>query len=78
MVYLWKTGYTLPGVRTGAVLAAGQRPGGYASTSIAFSVTRWDQGLLTAAVTAPTVRVNLVHRLSEELTVGERRTFLST
>lgn len=52
--------------------------GGYMSTSSAFSVTRWDQGLLTAAISAPTVRVNLVHRLSEELTVGEKRTFLST
>lgn len=52
--------------------------GGYMSTSAAFSVTRWDQGLLTAAVSAPTLRVNLVHRLSEELTVGEKQTFLST
>lgn len=52
--------------------------GGYMSTSAAFSVTRWDQGLLTAAIAAPTVRVNLVQRLSEELTVGARRSFLST
>lgn len=52
--------------------------GGYMSTSAAFSVTRWDQGLLTAAIAAPTVRINLVQRLSEELTVGARRSFLST
>lgn len=52
--------------------------GGYMSATAAFSVTRWDQGLLTAAISAPTVRANLVHRLSKELTVGEHRTFLST
>lgn len=49
-----------------------------APVSAAFSATRGDHGILAAAVTAPTVRVNLVRRLSEELTVGERRTFLST
>ncbi|MDE7260554.1 MAG: amylo-alpha-1,6-glucosidase [Oscillospiraceae bacterium] len=52
--------------------------GGYMSASAAFSVTRCDQGILIAAVTAPTERVSLVHRLSEELTLGESQTFLST
>lgn len=52
--------------------------GGYMSTTAAFSVTRGDHGILVAAFTAPTVRFNLVQRLSEELTVGERRIFLST
>ena len=52
--------------------------GGYMSASAAFSVTRCDQSILMAAVTAPNHRVNLVHRLSETLTVGERREFLST
>ena len=51
--------------------------GGFASTSAAFSVTRCDQGLLVAAKT-PNQRFNLVHRLSEELTVGVESTFLST
>lgn len=52
--------------------------GGFASTSAAFSVTRNDQGLLIAARTAPNDRVNLVHRLSETLQVGEASVFLST
>ena len=51
--------------------------GGYASTSAAFSVTRNDQGLLVAART-PNQRFNLVHRLSEKLTVGENTVFLSS
>ena len=52
--------------------------GGYMSASAAFSVTRCDQGMLVAAVTAPNERWTLVHRLSEELSVGEERMFLST
>ena len=52
--------------------------GGYMSASAAFSVTRRDQSILMAAVTPPAKRVNLVHRLSETLAVGERREFLST
>ena len=52
--------------------------GGYASTSAAFSVTRCDQGLLIGAVQAPHHRMTLVHRLSEQLTVGQRRAHLST
>ena len=52
--------------------------GGYMSASAAFSATRCDQAILMAAVTAPIQRVNMVHRLSEELRVGERQTFLST
>ena len=52
--------------------------GGYMSASAAFSVTRCDQGMLVAAVTAPNERWTLVHRLSEELEAGGEGTFLST
>ncbi len=52
--------------------------GGYASLTGAYSVSRCDQGLLVGAVKAPNVRVTLVHRLREQLTVGEKSHFLST
>ena len=52
--------------------------GGFSSTTAAFSVTRNDHGILIAARTAPNDRVNLVHRLSEKLIVGEKEIFLST
>ena len=52
--------------------------GGFSSTTAAFSVTRNDHGILIAARTAPNDRVNLVHRLSEKLTVGKREYWLST
>lgn len=52
--------------------------GGFMSTSAAFSAARCDHSILMAAEAAPNGRVNLVHRLSEELSAGERRTFLST
>lgn len=51
--------------------------GGFMSASSAFSVTRCDQGFLVAAV-SPSRRFTLVHRLSEELKVGDRRCFLSS
>ncbi len=52
--------------------------GGFTSVSAAFSVSRNDQGLLVSARTAPNDRVNLVHRLSERLTVGQEHYWLST
>ena len=52
--------------------------GGYASVTGGFSVPRCDQGLLVAAVKAPNVRINMVHRLSETLTVGDKTLYLST
>lgn len=52
--------------------------GGYMSTTAANSVNRCDQGILVAAVKAPNHRMVLVHRLSEQLTMGERTEFLST
>ena len=52
--------------------------GGYASVTAAWSVNRCDQAVLTAAVSAPNVRISLVHRVSEELTVGEKAYSLST
>jgi len=52
--------------------------GGYMSATAAFSATRLDHSILMEAVTAPTVRYNLVHRLQEKLTAGECEEFLST
>ena len=52
--------------------------GGYLSVSSAFSVNRCDQGILVAAVNVPNKRVNMVHRLSEVLTIGDRAFPLST
>ena len=52
--------------------------GGFSSTTAAFSVTRNDHGILIAARTAPNDRVNLVHRLSERLILGDREFWLST
>jgi hypothetical protein len=45
--------------------------GGYCSTTGAFSTPRCDQGVLVAAVKAPNVRINLVHRLAEQLILPE-------
>ena len=52
--------------------------GGYASMTAAFSASRCDHSLLMAAASAPTVRVNLVHRLQERLDAGGDSVFLST
>ena len=52
--------------------------GGYVSTTSAFSVPRADQGVLVAAVKPPNERINMVHRLSETLKIGEKEVFLST
>ena len=52
--------------------------GGYVSVSAGYSVPRCDQGLLVAAVKAPNVRVTMVHRMAETLTIGSKRYWLST
>ena len=52
--------------------------GGYASVTGSFSVNRCDMGILVAAVKAPNVRITMVHRLRETLTVGDREYPLST
>lgn len=52
--------------------------GGYSSVMAGFGVPRCDQGILVAAVKAPNVRINMVHRLQEKLTVGDKELFLST
>ena len=52
--------------------------GGYCSVTAAMSAPRADQGLLVAAVKAPNLRVNLVHRLGEVLRLGDEAVFLST
>ena len=52
--------------------------GGYASVMAGYAVPRCDQGILVAAVKAPNVRINMVHRLQETLTVGDKILPLST
>ncbi len=52
--------------------------GGWASLVGGYGVHRADQGVLVAAVKAPNVRIDMVHRLSEKLTVGEKSMWLST
>ncbi len=52
--------------------------GGYSSVTGGYSVHRCDQGVLVAAVKAPNVRINMVHRLQEILTIGDKKLFLST
>ena len=52
--------------------------GGYASVTGGYSTHRCDQGLLVAAVQAPNVRINMVHRMQETLQVGQKELFLST
>ena len=52
--------------------------GGYSSVMAGFGVPRCDQGILVAAVKAPNVRINMVHRLREVLTIGDKQLFLST
>ena len=52
--------------------------GGYASVTGGYSTHRCDQGLLVAAVQAPNVRINMVHRMQEVLQIGEKKLYLST
>ncbi len=52
--------------------------GGYSAGTLAWSVTRADQGVLVSASAAPNVRHTLAHRLSELLWVGDHEDFLST
>ena len=52
--------------------------GGYASVTAGYGVPRCDQGLLVAAVKAPNVRINMVHRMKETLKIGDQELFLST
>ncbi len=52
--------------------------GGYSSVTAAYSVPRCDQGILVAAVKAPNVRINMVHRIRESLDVEGREVFLSS
>ena len=52
--------------------------GGYASMTGVFSAPRCDQGILVAAVKAPNVRINMVHRMREKLYCGEESYFLSS
>jgi len=52
--------------------------GGYASVTDVYSAPRCDQGILVAAQKAPNVRINLVHRVSEQLCFEDASYFLSS
>ena len=52
--------------------------GGYASVTSGYGVNRCDMGLLVAAAKAPNVRITLVHRMREQLTLGGKAYWLST
>ena len=52
--------------------------GGFSDLTAAYSATRNDHALLMAARVSPNDRVNLVHRMGEKLTVGDREYWLST
>ena len=52
--------------------------GGFSDLTAAYSATRNDHALLMAARVAPNDRVNLVHRMSEQLTAGKKAYWLST
>ncbi len=52
--------------------------GGYSSLTAAFSAPRTDQGLLIAAYRAPGQRINLVHRLREQVILGKEAWELSS
>ena len=52
--------------------------GGYVSVSAGYGAPRCDQGLLVAAVKAPNVRITMVHRMAESITIGDQRYWLST
>ena len=52
--------------------------GGFSSLTGGYSATRNDHALLMGARVAPNDRVNLVHRMSENLRIGEKDYWLST
>lgn len=67
----------LPGWSREQSVLLGNGLGGYASVTGAYGVSRCDQGILVAAVKAPNLRITLVHRMEETLTVGGKTHFLS-
>lgn len=52
--------------------------GGFSSLTLTGCAARNDHAALMAAVRAPNMRLNVIHRLEERLTVGEKRTHLSS
>lgn len=52
--------------------------GGFSSLTMTGSVTRNDHALLMACTKAPNHRYNLIHRLKEEIRIGEEKQILST
>ena len=51
--------------------------GGFSSLTMTGSVTRNDHALLMACTKAPNHRYNLIHRLKEEIRIGEEKQILS-
>lgn len=64
------------GEKTGFLLTNGL--GGFSALTMMGSLARGDQGLLIAALRSPNLRMNLVHRLREELEVGGIRQVISS
>ena len=52
--------------------------GGYSSLTLTGGAARNDHAALMAAVRAPNVRCNVIHRLEERLTAGDREIWLSS
>ena len=52
--------------------------GGFSSLSLVASVSRNDQAVLMACTHSPNHRYNMIHRLEETLTVGDKKVYLSS
>ena len=52
--------------------------GGFSSVTMIGSVARNDHALLMACTQAPNCRVNLVHRMAEQVEIGDRAYVLSS
>ena len=52
--------------------------GGFSSLSVIGSVSRNDQAVFMACTHSPNHRFNMIHRLEETLTLGERKVYLSS
>ena len=52
--------------------------GGFSSLSLVSSVSRNDQAVLMACTHSPNHRYNMIHRLEETLTVGDKTVYLSS
>ena len=52
--------------------------GGFSSLTMTGAVARNDHSILMACTKAPNHRINMIHRMKEELDIGESKYFLST